>query len=54
MRWLWMSKWKSGSERQAKDEQWLWTPNYECQAEKDDSERRNREDMVALKAKLKQ
>ena len=31
----------------------LRTDIYECQIEKDDSERRNQEDMMALNAKLK-
>ena len=31
----------------------LWTDSYERQTERDNSERRNQEDMVALKAKLK-
>ena len=41
----------------SKREQRLWTSNqtdnYERQTEKDDFEHRNREDMVALNAKLK-
>ena len=44
--WLWTPKWNYGSKRQSK------LDNYERQAENDDFERRNREDMVALNARL--
>ena len=47
--WLWMPNWKGMVALNAQ----LWTDSYECQAERNDFERRNLEDMVALNAKLR-
>ena len=60
--WLWVQKCESGSERQTEDNSYESqaetmvvnaNDNYERQAEKDNSERRNREDIVALNTRLK-